>query len=205
MRLLLVENHATFAATVSAAFLAEHEVVVVGSVLNALDLVRQDAFDAALVDFDLDDTKGDVFVRRVRRMGRALPIVAISARDDGNQALLTAGANAICSKADFRRIADALGLATERAATATAQHDVGANATGEATPVQVAVRIVDAGSTGQDRALSIACRTGTLVVLADGAGGTAGGPEAAQAVIDHISALRDDLSPDFVAVLSRVW
>jgi DNA-binding response OmpR family regulator len=116
MRLLLLENHGTFAATVSAAFLAEHEVVVVGSVLNALDLVRREAFDAVLVDFDLDDAKGDVFVSRVRKMGLAFPIVAVSALDDGNRALLTAGANAICAKANFRRIAEALSLATGRAA-----------------------------------------------------------------------------------------
>jgi PPM family protein phosphatase len=52
--------------------------------------------------------------------------------------------------------------------------------------------------------VSLACRQGTLLVLADGAGGMAGGAEAAQAVLDHISALRDALPHDFVAVLSEL-
>lgn len=204
MRLLLLENQAAFAATVSATFLAEHEIVVVGSVLNALDLLRQQAFDAALVDFDLDDTKGDVFVRRVREMGRALPIVAISARADGNQALLSAGADATCAKANFRYVADALGQAMARAKTVADRHDGEPGAKGEPVQAQVALRVVSAGTTGQDRALSMAWRGGTLLVLADGSGGMAGGAEAAQAVLVHISALGDDLSPDFVVALSEL-
>jgi DNA-binding response OmpR family regulator len=98
VRILFVENHAIFAATVTAAFLADHEVASVGGVFEALDLFRAQPFDVLLIDFDLGDAKGDVFVRRVRESGRSVPIIAISAHDDGNDALLLAGADIVCTK-----------------------------------------------------------------------------------------------------------
>jgi DNA-binding response OmpR family regulator len=85
VRILMVENHETFAATITGEFLQELHVVRTGSVLEALDLFRTAQFDVALVDFDLDDVKGDIFIRRVREMRSAFPIVAISARDDGRR------------------------------------------------------------------------------------------------------------------------
>jgi len=105
MRILFVENHAVFSQTVVELFLSEHCVVVVPSVLQALDALGTSHFDVALVDYDLDDSKGDVFVRRVRDSGSRLPIVAASARDEGNDALLAAGANTVCHKGKFRGIA----------------------------------------------------------------------------------------------------
>jgi CheY-like chemotaxis protein len=66
-------------------------VIAVGSVFEALDLFRSQQFEVVLVDFDLDDGKDDVFVRRVREMDRSFPIVAISAHADGNDALVRAG------------------------------------------------------------------------------------------------------------------
>ena len=117
MRILLVENHAAFVLTVTAEFMADHTVVSVGSVFEALDFVRAQSFDAALVDFDLYDAKGDIFVRRVREMGTALPIVAISAHEDGNAALIGAGVYDVCAEGNFQHIADAVRSVAGRAAT----------------------------------------------------------------------------------------
>jgi CheY-like chemotaxis protein len=112
VRILLVENHRIFAATVATEFLASHELVTVGSVFEALDLFRGQAFDLALVDYDLDDGKGDAFVRRVRERDPGFAIVAISAHADGNAALMAAGADVVCAKSNFRSIAQALEAAT---------------------------------------------------------------------------------------------
>ncbi|HEY5939155.1 MAG TPA: response regulator [Kofleriaceae bacterium] len=104
MRILLVENHPAFASTVATTFLADHHVEIVPSIRGALAAIRDHPFDVALVDFDLDDGKGDELVRWAKRSARHLALVAISARDDGNAALLLAGAHAACSKLEFGRI-----------------------------------------------------------------------------------------------------
>lgn len=61
-----------------------------------------------LCDYDLDDGKGDEFVRECRgstRTGRpCLPIIAVSSHETGNAALVRAGASAVCSKMEFERI-----------------------------------------------------------------------------------------------------
>ena len=105
MRILFIENHSIFAQTVVEQFLRGHTVVVVPSVLEALDVFRLSTYDVALIDYDLDDCKGDVFVRRVRESGSRIPIIAISAREEGNDALLRAGADGVCHKGAFRAIA----------------------------------------------------------------------------------------------------
>jgi PleD family two-component response regulator len=69
MRILFVENHAVFAQTVASTFLAEHSVEVVPTVSAALAAVGAREYDAALVDYDLDDGKGDEFVARLRESG----------------------------------------------------------------------------------------------------------------------------------------
>ncbi len=102
----MVENNPLFVDTVLSEFLSDHTVVVTPTVeagLAALD----DSFDALLVDYDLDDGKGDEFVRRARATfaGR---IVAISSHQRGNDALRAAGADACCSKMDFDRINELL-------------------------------------------------------------------------------------------------
>lgn len=104
MKILFVENHSTFPETVTGLFLTNHEVTTVGSVMEALTLWRQGAFDVVLVDYDLDDFKGDVFVRRLRAGGSNIPIIAISGKDEGTTSLLEAGANAVCPKGSFRGI-----------------------------------------------------------------------------------------------------
>lgn len=104
MHILFVENHGLFAQTVVEQFLQGHSVVVIASVLDALDAFRRSQFEVVLIDYDLDDGKGDVFVKRVRAVGSNVPIVAISAHDDGNATLLAAGADRVCRKGDFGNI-----------------------------------------------------------------------------------------------------
>lgn len=108
MHILFVENHSVFAQTVTEQFLSGHRVVVVPSALEALDLFRRSHFDVVLIDYDLDNSKGDVFVRRVRDSGSRVPIVATSARDEGNEALLAAGVDVVCHKGEFRGIVGVL-------------------------------------------------------------------------------------------------
>jgi CheY-like chemotaxis protein len=105
VKLLFVENHSVFAETVVGQFLREHHVTIASTVEEAMRLFDGGQFDAVLVDYDLDDAKGDVFVRHVRAAGSSIPIVAASAHADGNAALRAAGANVACPKAEFRRIA----------------------------------------------------------------------------------------------------
>jgi DNA-binding response OmpR family regulator len=103
-RILFLENHEVFAKTVSEAFLARHVVDIIPSVTSALAAACDRPYDVALVDYDLEDEKGDEFVRRIRARGSTLAVVGVSARDEGNDALLSAGADLVCRKSDFANI-----------------------------------------------------------------------------------------------------
>lgn len=103
MRILFVDNHPEFTSTVTASFLAAHEVSIVPTIAGAKEAFAA-AFDVVLVDFDLDDGKGDALVRWIRASGSTIPIVAVSARSEGNEALVAAGANATCAKLKFATI-----------------------------------------------------------------------------------------------------
>lgn len=104
MRILFVENHAEFAKTVIDAFMGAHDVVVCPFVSEALALFAGGGFEAVLVDYDLDDGKGDELVRALRLKGARAPIIATSAHDRGNARLLDAGANAVLAKAAFQGV-----------------------------------------------------------------------------------------------------
>lgn len=107
MKLLLVENHQPFTAVVVPSFLSDHQVTVVPSCASARKAFSAGVFDAVLVDYDLDDGKGDTLVRWLSaRTGP--PVIAISSHDAGNEALMRAGAIAVCSKLRFDRIGDVL-------------------------------------------------------------------------------------------------
>lgn len=108
MKILFVENHALFAATVIEQFLRSHEVTIVPSKTAALNAFVTDEFDVVLVDYDLDDGKGDQLIRAIRYTGSKLPIVAVSARDEGNLAMVDAGADGVCHKRDFAKIEQAI-------------------------------------------------------------------------------------------------
>ena len=104
MRILFVDNHPEFTSVVTRSFLATHDVVIVPTIAAARVAVQESRFDIALVDYDLDDGKGVEFVRWVRSSGSQLRLVAVSARREGNEALVSAGADSVCAKMDFARI-----------------------------------------------------------------------------------------------------
>ncbi len=84
-------------------FFSDDDVVVVSSVSAALKLNTMD-FDLVLVDYDLDDGKGDQVVRALGRGQTKVPIIAVSSHEEGNTALRAAGADAVCAKKDFGNI-----------------------------------------------------------------------------------------------------
>jgi CheY-like chemotaxis protein len=104
MRLLWVENHAVFVRVAGQQFLAAHAVTVVPSLADARALLTEQTFDAVLLDHDLDDGKGSELLDFIRQLACRPPVIAASAHADGNDALLRAGADAVCPKAGFATI-----------------------------------------------------------------------------------------------------
>jgi DNA-binding response OmpR family regulator len=104
MKILYVENHAVFAANVIQHFLSRHTVIVVPTLAEARGALARESFDALLVDYDLDDGKGDTLVRELRAAGSGIFIVGVSSHDAGNESLMRAGASAICDKMSFNKI-----------------------------------------------------------------------------------------------------
>jgi DNA-binding NarL/FixJ family response regulator len=78
--------------------------MIVPSLASAREALAIRKYDLLLVDYDLDDGKGDELVSFCRREHPELKIIAASSHDPGNAALLKAGASAICGKMDFDKI-----------------------------------------------------------------------------------------------------
>ena len=108
VKILYLENHAVFAEQVIRQFLSAHRVTVVPSLSAARSAFASGSFDVVFSDYDLDDGKGDEFVRECRAKYPSLPIVAVSSHDDGNAALMAAGASVVCGKMEFNRIQQVL-------------------------------------------------------------------------------------------------
>jgi|SRR6266545_4535930 len=108
MKILYVENHAIFAEQVCRQFLSAHQVTVVSNLAAARQALAEWKFDLLIVDYDLDDGKGDELVRACRVLYPALRMIAGSSHDAGNAALMKAGASAVCGKMDFDKIADVI-------------------------------------------------------------------------------------------------
>src|SRR5690349_19469039 len=104
MKILYVENHTVFARTVAQQFLASHEVTIVSSIAAGRETLAKETFDLALVDYDLDDGKGDEFVRECLKAQPQIKVIASSSHNRGNDAMTAAGACAVCSKMRFDRI-----------------------------------------------------------------------------------------------------
>ena len=104
VNILYLENHAVFAEQVTREFLREHRVTIVPSLAAARTALVMGDFDLVLSDYDLDDGKGEEFVRECRAARLRLPIIAVSSHEAGNAALVAAGASAVCSKMQFDRI-----------------------------------------------------------------------------------------------------
>ena len=105
MKILFVENHGVFAELVTQQFLPAHAVTIVPSLAAAQSSVD---FDAILVDYDLDDGKGDELVAWLREKNFSGRIIGVSSHAEGNEALLRAGADAICPKLEFSKISSLL-------------------------------------------------------------------------------------------------
>lgn len=114
MRLLWVENHAVFARMAGQQFLAAHDLTVVPTLREARAALTADRFDAVLLDYDLDDGKGDGLVAFVRQLPARVAVIAASSHADGNAALMAAGADADCPKTRFAEIEAVLASLTGR-------------------------------------------------------------------------------------------
>src|SRR4051812_47697043 len=104
MRILYVENHSVFAENVTRQFLTQHTVTVVPSLSAARQIMSATGFDLVLVDYDVDDGKGDTLVREIHASSTPITVIGVSSHDEGNAALREAGARAICSKMQFDQI-----------------------------------------------------------------------------------------------------
>ena len=96
MNILYVENHAVFASNVIRQFLSQHAVTVVPSLAAARVALAAGDFQVALVDYDLDDGKGDELVRETHAQESHTSTIGVSSHDEGNATLLSAGADAAC-------------------------------------------------------------------------------------------------------------
>jgi DNA-binding response OmpR family regulator len=108
MNILWVENHASFARLAGRQFLAAHAITVVPSLAEARAALAANAFDVVLIDYDLDDGKGDELVRELCGRPDGPRVVATSSHDEGNRLLVEAGAHAVCGKMQFSRIGEVL-------------------------------------------------------------------------------------------------
>jgi len=104
MKILMLENHPHFADAVIKQFLHEHDVLVAQKINEAKQIISKESFDLILSDFDLDDGKGDEFVKYLRMQSIETPVIDISSHKNGNDKLIGAGANIICSKMKFKEI-----------------------------------------------------------------------------------------------------
>lgn len=107
MKILWVENNARFVSTAKKLFLSEHEVTVVPDIAGARRRIEA-GFDVVIVDYDLDDGKGDGLITDLLTLDPRPSIVAVSSHERGNKAILDAGADAVCPKARFGKDLKAL-------------------------------------------------------------------------------------------------
>src|SRR2546428_13925257 len=84
MRILYVENHPVFAKNVIAQFLSQHVVTVVPSLAQARRALETGGFDILLVDYDLDDGKGDALVKELGISGSPPIAIGVSSHDEGS-------------------------------------------------------------------------------------------------------------------------
>jgi CheY-like chemotaxis protein len=117
MRLLWVENHAVFVQVAGQQFLGAHQVTVVATLAEARKLLSEQAFDAILLDHDLDDGKGPELLPFIAALPCRPVVVAASALQAGNEALLRAGADDVCAKPRFSEIETVLARVSRRGTT----------------------------------------------------------------------------------------
>src|SRR5438093_8123563 len=108
MRILFVEDNARFSAVVVREFLAAHDVTVAPTLLQARWLLKQNTFDAALLDGDLPDGFGEELLEELHAAGLRGRVVAVSVMAAHNARLLDMGAVAAVGKLEFARIGEVL-------------------------------------------------------------------------------------------------
>jgi DNA-binding response OmpR family regulator len=108
MKILWVENNIRFVRTVCRTFLAAHAVTATPSIADAREFLETENFDVVLLDYDLDDGKGDEIARMLRLQTPRPIVIAVSAHEAGNTALEQAGVDAVCAKLQFTSIEDIL-------------------------------------------------------------------------------------------------
>ena len=113
MRLLWVENHAVFVRLAQRQFLAAHDVTVTPSLAEARAALAANDFDIVLLDQDLDDGKGASLLAFLCELPSRPVVIAVSAHEAGNEALLAAGADLVCPKLRFPEIQAVLAQAAE--------------------------------------------------------------------------------------------
>lgn len=106
MKILYVENNHSFANVVCKCFLKNHNITIVPTIREAKQTIEQLNFDILLVDYDLDDGKGDEFITYAKQRKYQSFIIAVSSHKEGNEKLKTAGANCICAKSQFSHITE---------------------------------------------------------------------------------------------------
>ncbi|MBW6522776.1 response regulator transcription factor [Sphingomonas sp. RHCKR47] len=80
MKLLLVEDDAEFATTLSQSLEAlDHQVTVAADGLAAIDANDRERFDAVILDRMLPHMEGTTLVERLRERGQTLPVLMLSA------------------------------------------------------------------------------------------------------------------------------
>lgn len=104
MRILFVENHEVFSGLVTRKFLAAHEVQIVRTLREARGLLAASTFDLLLLDYDLDDGKGDELLAELNTERARPMVIGVSAYEHLNDALMRAGADAACGKLEFSQI-----------------------------------------------------------------------------------------------------
>ncbi|BDI31665.1 hypothetical protein CCAX7_37160 [Capsulimonas corticalis] len=104
MNILWIENHDRFAKIAVKTFLSTHTVTVIPSIAAACAALTSGAFDVVMVDYDLDDGKGDSMIAQINALRPRPGIIATSSHAFGNQSLMEAGADAVCGKTEFSSI-----------------------------------------------------------------------------------------------------
>lgn len=106
--ILFVEDNANFARTVIRQFLSAHEVTVSSMLKAARIAIAANVFECVILDYDLPDGKGVEILGELKALSPRPRIIAASAFDEKNAAMLRAGADAECGKLRFHTIAQKL-------------------------------------------------------------------------------------------------
>lgn len=114
MNILWVENHQRFSQIAVSRFLPDHRVTVVPSLAAARQILATEQFNIVLVDYDLDDGKGADLVAEIKSQSNPPVVIATSSNADGNEKLVGAGADAVCSKMEFSNIENVLRRVCEK-------------------------------------------------------------------------------------------